>query len=227
MAHAMEDCFVAAQQARITLRQKHIDRLLEATDLLVRIGDMPEAEHRTGTDEAPGVDVCLSELARVLDDRESTPIAAPIRRRDRRTCRLSPAAVAEPVARSQPAAPVPGARRDNSDRVLRVSAENLNRLLGLAGESLVESRSVKPFADSLLRLKRMQQQLSATLDGLRHLPPSPARDEQMRERAGRRRCSRPRSVSSSCRSGSTSSRCSIAARSTWRIACTTERSPAA
>ena len=46
-----------------------------------------------------------------------------------------------------------------SDRVLRVSAENLNRLLSLAGESLVESRWVKPFAESLLRLKRLQHDL--------------------------------------------------------------------
>ena len=37
-----------------------------------------------------------------------------------------------------------------SDRMLRVSAENLNRLLSLAGESLVESRWIKTFAESLL-----------------------------------------------------------------------------
>jgi two-component system, chemotaxis family, sensor histidine kinase and response regulator WspE len=47
--------------------------------------------------------------------------------------------------------------------VLRVTAENLNRLLGLTGESLVESRWLKPFADSLLRLKRLQHVASAAL----------------------------------------------------------------
>jgi two-component system, chemotaxis family, sensor histidine kinase and response regulator WspE len=169
VAHAMEDCFVAAQEARVTLKQKDIDRLLMATDLLVRIGDTPDA---------PGVEECLTELARVLEvepivevpDLPDLPIVpAPVAE-----------LVAEPVAPVQQPAPVAGARRDNSDRVLRVSAENLNRLLGLAGESLVESRSVKPFADALLRLKRMQQHLAATLDGLRHLSPSPTRDEQMR-----------------------------------------------
>ncbi len=41
---------------------------------------------------------------------------------------------------------------------MRVTAENLNRLLGLAGESLVESRWLKPFAESLLRLKRLQHE---------------------------------------------------------------------
>src|SRR6266436_3513503 len=60
---------------------------------------------------------------------------------------------------------IPRARRA-SDRTLRVSAENLNRLLSLAGESLVESRWAKPFAASLLRLKRLHHELGLTLEGL-------------------------------------------------------------
>jgi len=39
--------------------------------------------------------------------------------------------------------------------------------LGLAGESLVESRGFKSFADSLLRLKRSQHDLQRALDRLR------------------------------------------------------------
>src|SRR6202043_875849 len=54
-----------------------------------------------------------------------------------------------------------------SDRVLRLTPDNLNRLLGLAGESLVESRWLHPFADSLQRLKRLQSDLAQSLDGLR------------------------------------------------------------
>jgi len=50
---------------------------------------------------------------------------------------------------------------------LRLTAENLNRLLSLAGESLVESRWLRPFADSLQRLKRQQAELSEKLSGLR------------------------------------------------------------
>jgi two-component system sensor histidine kinase and response regulator WspE len=186
VAHAMEECFVAAQQARVTLGQIHIDRLLMATDLLVRIGDLPDAGAAGGTGKAFDVDLCLSELARVLDeepipaiDRPGLP-ATPMSIAEPAAIRQPPIAAAEPTAPAERPAAVVGGRRDNSDRVLRVSAENLNRLLGLAGESLVESRSVKPFADSLLRLKRMQQQLSGSLDGLRYLPSSPTRDEQMR-----------------------------------------------
>jgi two-component system sensor histidine kinase and response regulator WspE len=48
-----------------------------------------------------------------------------------------------------------------------LTAESLNRLLGLAGESLVESRWLRPFADSLQRLKRHHTDLGHQLDGLR------------------------------------------------------------
>src|SRR6266446_10790579 len=37
VAHAMEECFVAAQDGRITLRHTHIDLLLGGVDLLGRI----------------------------------------------------------------------------------------------------------------------------------------------------------------------------------------------
>ena len=44
VAHTMEDCFVAAQRGRITLRQKPIDLLLRGVDLLARIAKTPETE---------------------------------------------------------------------------------------------------------------------------------------------------------------------------------------
>jgi two-component system sensor histidine kinase and response regulator WspE len=50
---------------------------------------------------------------------------------------------------------------------VRLTAENLNRLLGLAGESLVESRWLRPFADSLQHLTRQHTELSEKLDDLR------------------------------------------------------------
>src|SRR5439155_22440295 len=58
-------------------------------------------------------------------------------------------------------------KTESPERVLRLTAENLNRLLGLAGESLVESRWLRPFADSLQRLKRRQSELSEKVDELR------------------------------------------------------------
>ncbi|MEG3880787.1 hybrid sensor histidine kinase/response regulator [Microcoleus sp. herbarium7] len=52
------------------------------------------------------------------------------------------------------------------DRVVRVNAENLNRIMGLAGESLVEAKWLQPFADSLLKLRSHQGQLYNLLEKL-------------------------------------------------------------
>ncbi|KVR81018.1 hybrid sensor histidine kinase/response regulator [Burkholderia vietnamiensis] len=48
----------------------------------------------------------------------------------------------------------------------RVRADTLNRLLSLSGESLVESRWLKPFAESMLRVKRAQRDAARSLDVL-------------------------------------------------------------
>src|SRR5688572_5853020 len=44
VAHAMEDCFVAAQKGNIALRQKEIDVLFRGVDLLLYISNRSEAE---------------------------------------------------------------------------------------------------------------------------------------------------------------------------------------
>ena len=138
VAHAMEDCFVAAQEGRIVLRHQQIDRLLRGVDLLARVGTAPEVS---------------GEVSRFLADLKEA-IEAP----------------SDALAVASEAVLLPAdtaAASDTVERVLRVTAENLNRLLGLTGESLVESRWLKPFADSLLRLKRLQHEASAALSAAR------------------------------------------------------------
>ena len=44
LGHAMEECFVAAQAGRITLRQKQIDVLLHGVDLLTALARKSEAD---------------------------------------------------------------------------------------------------------------------------------------------------------------------------------------
>ena len=50
--------------------------------------------------------------------------------------------------------------------MVRVTAESLTRLMGLAGESLVQTRRFRPFVDSLLLLKGRQTGLLETLQRL-------------------------------------------------------------
>ncbi|HXE38415.1 MAG TPA: hybrid sensor histidine kinase/response regulator, partial [Azonexus sp.] len=153
VAHAMEDCFVAAQRGEIRLGKKHIDLMLRGGDLLLQLGKLPAAEiSQPGAENPPAVSTFLADLEAVLANREAAeaPVAAD-----------SPAPDDAVASRSA------AAGREGSERVLRVTAENLNRLLGLTGESLVESRWLKPFSASLLRLKRLHSGSGAALDELR------------------------------------------------------------
>jgi two-component system sensor histidine kinase and response regulator WspE len=162
VAHAMEDCFVAVQQGRVKLRQRQTDRLLQGVDLLVRIAKTPEAElARWDAEGKAEIDAFLAALAEVLENKDDSAEAVrettsgPVKRDARSPQSAGPAGNTNLAA------------GETGDGVLRVTPETLNRLLGLAGESLVESRWLTPFGTSLLRLKLLHNETGRMLDVLR------------------------------------------------------------
>ncbi len=84
--------------------------------------------------------------------------------------RGQPQTPAGPEDPSIPPAPEPGRQRggaaEAADRVVRVSAESLTRLVGLAGEALVETRQMRPFVDGLLQLRSAEVDLCDALAAL-------------------------------------------------------------
>ena len=52
------------------------------------------------------------------------------------------------------------------DRTVRVSTDNLNQLMALAGEAVVEASWLQPFIDSLLQLRQEKQQLLRALEAI-------------------------------------------------------------
>ena len=73
-----------------------------------------------------------------------------------------------PAPRPAPPQPVAAAPRagEPADRVVRVSAESLTRLVGLAGEALVETRQMRPFVDAMLQFRSTQVDLCDALAAL-------------------------------------------------------------
>ncbi|WLE63529.1 hybrid sensor histidine kinase/response regulator [Burkholderia plantarii] len=63
-------------------------------------------------------------------------------------------------------APPPSEPGGDAGQMRRVRADSLNRLLSLSGESLVESRWLKPFAESMQRMRRAQRDAGRALDSL-------------------------------------------------------------
>ena len=180
VAHALEDNFVAAQRGEFAIGSPHVDVMLRAVDLLGQIAQLPEVEAaswqsanegpvesivtalqglRTGGEVAearPGPEVLEPPEVEAPPTEEAVEIpAAPIAPEEE----PAPNHVAEPspAASTAPEGPV---------RVVRVSAESLSRLMGLAGESLVQARQLRPFVDALVALRGRQAALIETLQAV-------------------------------------------------------------
>ncbi|MGQ7940075.1 hybrid sensor histidine kinase/response regulator [Paraburkholderia sp. D1E] len=226
LAHAMEDCFVAAQEGRALLDAAWIDELLRGVDIVARIGNDEDESARDAVSacvaslqarmagvvphgaamrrdavppaasipahvgvsaSAPGVatepqtasagadheaEAAFNLLASALRAEAMPAPAAPAGTTEIGSASASailsaPAGVsASATAATAPASNEASVPSTDPGRMLRVRADNLDRLLSLSGESLVESRWLKPFAQSMLRVKRVQRDGSRALDQL-------------------------------------------------------------
>ncbi|MBN7135997.1 hybrid sensor histidine kinase/response regulator [Lysobacter enzymogenes] len=154
VAHSMEDCLVDAQHGRLLLRRGIIDALLRGVDLLGRIADTPAeaAGAWAGEDGAPVLEFRAA-LAAALAAPASEPESA---------THTTPA----PAAIETDPAPAEAPAEEGEERVLRIAARNLHRMLGLASEALVESRWLDPYIRSLARVKELQRRSALALDRL-------------------------------------------------------------
>ena len=234
LAHAMEDCFVAAQEGRALLDAAWIDALLRGVDIVARIGNDEDESARDAVSAcvaslqarmagvvphgaamrreavpptaatpaasparvdasapAPSVatepqtapadadhdaDAAFNLLANALRAEATPASAASVSTTANATSAFASAPAsatsftsASASASTAASASTPteaSAPATDPGRMLRVRADNLDRLLSLSGESLVESRWLKPFAQSMLRVKRVQRDGSRALDQL-------------------------------------------------------------
>jgi two-component system sensor histidine kinase and response regulator WspE len=186
LAHVMEECFVTAQATAITFTADQIDILLQGIDWLLRLAQVPEADLNHWLSERDAdVDQLMSAIANLLKQkpavrssemegeeirREAEQLNPPIKPDLNNASSPNPP---NPL-RHQSSIPTPpsiptaaqNAPYSARDRVVRVGAESLNRLMGLAGESLVEANWLQPFADSLFKLRNQQAELSNLLTKL-------------------------------------------------------------
>ncbi|CBN53895.1 MULTISPECIES: response regulator [Kamptonema] len=189
LAHVMEDCFVAAQNQKITLEAEGVDVLLHGVDLLTNISQQGQIWVKEYQQD---IETTREEIYALL-----TPGNSPVQRTQSLpsqqknqgqtigiqkqeivvatpgTIQTQPKtenkfdetnSIINPISGYIDQAKLPAADSSASDRVVRVSAENLNRIMGLAGESLIEANWLQPFADSLTILKKRQLELSKILE---------------------------------------------------------------
>lgn len=165
ISHLMEDIFVAAQEGKFILEPDDMDILLASVDML---SNMAKATADNYDDWLQLQSQALQELKEALSNiLEQKP-------------RIKLSYLAAELSENLNIEKNTNISIDNNtdfstvkseknsvDNVVRVSAESLNRLQGLAGESLVESRWLGSYSESLVHIKKRQVELVSLVDHLR------------------------------------------------------------
>lgn len=166
LAHAMEDLLSAARDGRLTISPGQTDLLLRGNDIFRGLAILNPAAILNHLEEQQPV---LSELGEAI--RQTLAVPPPVTAQpdapvaEGRPFREMPPG-AGPAAAKQAAPAKPEAGDENADFV-RVQAGSLNRLMGLAGECMIQARSARSHLTSLARLKKWQRELAGQLEKLR------------------------------------------------------------
>ena len=185
VAHALEDNFVAAQRGEFAIGTSHVDLMLKAVDLLARIASLSEESAGAWQEEhealvaatvegLAGLRTVAEPLEVITEEAASEPLPLPLppfpHEGGEDQTGGSELTVPQKGGGDQreaaPAVPTVPAVPEAPGRVVRVSAESLSRLMGLAGESLVQARQLRPFVEALVTLRSRQDALFETLQAI-------------------------------------------------------------
>ncbi len=184
VAHVMEDCFVAAQKNELELISVDIDLLLKGVDVMEKVSQLDESELASWAElNSSELDTLVASIAGILSGERTQPAITitDVAKSENAgggdgaslvaTDSSDEAAVEESdSAKNNAAVAVPDkavSLAEVKERVLRVSTERMDRLLGLSGEAMVEARWLHPHIEAMQRFKRFHFDLIGDLDSLR------------------------------------------------------------
>ena len=195
LAHAMEDVLVAMQKGREAIQASRIDQLLKGSDLLASLARVEEPEVPAWTTANDAAVTALVESLRVApptNDAVAASVVATQQVREVSAAPMSepqvPATIDQEKRVSQPSDEVvastltsppqehpsasvaphaTSATPSSRASSVRVTAEKLDRLLQLAGETMLESRRLAAIRTEAGDLKRELTRLEDELDQLR------------------------------------------------------------
>ena len=178
VAHAMEDCFVAAQKGAVSLGSEQIDILLRIVDILINIA---ESIHDGGTDwvsrHGEEIDHLMAAMTAIIHGEAPIPVSpvaepfvedpvAVVPSDSESDLSLAKTEDIKPVLKETPEKSPALRKSGELDRTVRVTAAKIERLMGQAGEVVVGAGWLPTFSESLLDLKRNHLELLTLLEGL-------------------------------------------------------------
>mgnify|MGYP001189991340 CR=1 FL=1 len=194
LAHVMEDLFSAAQEKKTVLDAHAIDVLLQGVDTFKRLSVVKADALASWLNEhEPEIAALASQLAQILTGGQVSPVSplpaptapqaasaigpetAPTKEKPVHSGPAAGAPVGQAAAPHRMRAPredsePPGLREPGpaeSDNAILVTADNLSRLVGLAGECLVESQALRTQVQDLYQLKFLLSELPRILEGVK------------------------------------------------------------
>jgi len=206
-AHVMEDCFVAAQKGEVSLGPDQIDILLRIVDILTQLAhSLSQGETDWLGRHRDEIDRLVGAISAIINGEEAIPVS-PVETSSTEPAGPPTVHPPEPVpahAEAEVGLPSPVGSvetlpqvhaAEDKDRTVRVTAGKIERLMGQAGEVVVNARWLPAFSEALLELKRNHGELLAILDGLQEVlvqegSGSEASDLVLRARTKTKECSR-------------------------------------
>ncbi|MCK4951299.1 MAG: Hpt domain-containing protein, partial [Gammaproteobacteria bacterium] len=163
LAHIMEDGFTAAQNGSIILEPAHIDILLAGVDMLNQISLLNAEEHLVWPDQnRVELEELLVSIRQVVDGEIITTQSRSLSNSETEKVKIWKEAAIAPNNTDKPVA-----SNNLTNSTVRVSAERINRLIGLSGEFMVASGWINTYSNTILSIKKQQTEIFATIEKLR------------------------------------------------------------
>ncbi len=166
LAHALEDCFSAAKGNRISVDSAIIDLWLQGVDALARIPTEAGKSFDSWIEQrAAQLNALTQKIQDVLNQPQSDHPPPPVKSETKdQPPQVKQTVPTETKTELEP----PSYEIKEKHRYVRMSAEHLDRLMGLAGESMVEVRRLKPLSQNILKMREIYSHQSNLIEHIVH-----------------------------------------------------------
>ncbi len=179
LAHLMEDVFVAAQKGLLVLEPKSVDVLLTTNDEICKIALLDEEAMSAWSIEhqmfLQGQLATLSAILHGESIADNKPVIMP-------EVDIKPVVRKVDVENEANKSQRKSAGSKGDKRVLKVTADRWDSMMGLAGEIKVEAGWLVPYLQNMVLMRKKQHEMSSLVNSIRDYVSTEFGDRSLQER---------------------------------------------